>query len=464
MQALKTYFAGFIRNFSFLGIAVFLVVNSLTIHHGGTNAASRAAMTFGMLTHHTFAIDGFQDMTIDLSKTPDGHYYSNKPPGPAILGFPIAWVVDELWVDHPTDPKEQALQRKMNWILISFVESIFLQIIPCIFLVLYVDGFLKRRNYSVGARGIALVGFLFGCTPSFLQNSMFGHGMAAWASLAAVTLAADGLLVGSAACFGIALLADYGAAFLLPGLLWMWLPRNKTIIYSFKSIFLGALIPAILWIWYHTASFGSPFVTSHKFLAPQWVDVPKEQSALWGIFYNSPNLDVIQSLFFGRQRGLLYLEPWILVSFIFGLVWLPTLRKTEEGRVLAPAVYITFIGLLLANSAFNGWHGGLTVGPRYLSVGLALFPLWAALLFDVAPKAVKGLLVGTMGFALIYFSLGFPQSILTEDPWIEFINGYFRSDSLPKIKIVFSGLLVMWCWFTYAVKPMQNKTANSENP
>lgn len=439
------------KHFCFVAIATFLFINIALRHTGGGNAASRYALSMGMVTENTFAIDGYESITADWSQTPDGRFYSNKPPGPSLFGYPVAWLIDRIFIDQDGSKTELFARRMSIWANSLAVQAFFIQVIPCVFLLLLMDRLLVRWRLSKNARGLALIGIVFGCTPSFLQNTMFGHGMAASAMLASVLFVYERRLAWSGACFGIALLADYGAAFLLPGLLYIWWSAEGRFWEKFRSVAVGAAVPALLWVWYHTVSFGSPFITSHKYLAPIWVDVPPEKDLLWGIFSSAPDPWVAVKLLFGRSRGLLFTQPWVLVALAAGVALYPKLKKLGAPvQDLAVITYSGFLGLWVANSSFNGWHGGDTVGPRYLSVGLYLFPVWAALVYDAASPWIRKSLIFSMAFAVFYFACAFPQGItFDQDPWVNLWRDYAARSYGMKLKIAVFFALIMWCGCQY---------------
>lgn len=425
--------------------AVFLLVNLMFPHTGGDNADSRFAMIMGMVENQTFAIDGYEGMTGDWSQTPDGHYYSNKPPGPALLAYPVAWVLDRLVIDHNATSDEQRQQREKKSTLTLQVSSWVLQLIPAVFLMVYFDRFMRRRGLSTQARAFGLIALAFGTTPSMMQNSFFGHGMAATATFAALLLALDAKTAWSAMAFGVALLADYGAAFVLPGLIWLWLKYAKNFRQGVFNVVAGAFIPGLLWIWYHTVCFGSPFFTAHRFLNPIWVDVPAEDNALWGIFRIIPNFDVLLRLLFGAERGILFTQPWILAGLTLTAIY--TKRWWKKSPWLRDYLIVAtsfFVAILLANASFNGWHGGETIGPRYLSVALYCLPLLGAIIFDEGSPTARTFLNAALMFTCFYFCFAFCQSI-TEgmNPWGSLTESFMKRSLWMKFRVLIGCALVM---------------------
>ena len=90
----------------------FLLVNLVCDMPGGPNVGSRYAAICSMGVDQTFHIDRYRDMTADWVRTPDGHYYSNKAPGPALLALPFFLAADP-WMTLGTDTREEADDRRL---------------------------------------------------------------------------------------------------------------------------------------------------------------------------------------------------------------------------------------------------------------------------------------------------------------------------------------------------------------
>src|ERR1035437_7141665 len=82
-------------------IALFVICNVLFPQKGNPNPGSRPAAMAAFCDTRTFAIDAYVSTplswTNDWALSSNGHYYSNKAPGPMIIGLPLFWLVDA-WV------------------------------------------------------------------------------------------------------------------------------------------------------------------------------------------------------------------------------------------------------------------------------------------------------------------------------------------------------------------------------
>jgi hypothetical protein len=79
-------------------IVIFVAINLACPLRNGVNVYSRWATLASMAEDRSYAIDNYVSVTADWSRTPDGRYYSNKPPGPMLAGFPLFLALRQM--DH----------------------------------------------------------------------------------------------------------------------------------------------------------------------------------------------------------------------------------------------------------------------------------------------------------------------------------------------------------------------------
>jgi hypothetical protein len=134
---------------------------------------------------------------------------------------------------------------------------------------------------------------------------------------------------------------------------------------------LGALPIALALMGYHTMCFGGPFVTASQMSNAVFM----EKDRVLGMF-GMVSPAVLFELTFGIKRGLFLQCPVLLLSAVGFGAWI---RRAPRD----PLAYVCLTSALLylaANASFNGWHGGSSVGARYLInaipfLGLALHAL-----------------------------------------------------------------------------------------
>jgi hypothetical protein len=120
----------------------------------------------------------------------------------------------------------------------------------------------------------------------------------------------------------------------------------------------GFLAPLTLLGIYHALCFGTPFTTNYHHQSPHFQE---STGALMNVFWH-PSWEILLAILFSPFRGLFVGSP-ILLTGVAGLVWMSRERRTRSQAALIIAIITAFLAF---NISFNGWHGGWTVGPRYL--------------------------------------------------------------------------------------------------
>ena len=352
----------------------------------GVNAWSRIALLFSLTEDHSFRIDPYIDKTIDWAKTPNGHFYSNKPPGPAFMAYPFYAPADFLLTSHLDSRVARDEARFAQVFNLQTLLSVLFQMAPFLFLFAVTLQLLEKEKVSKDALEITSLSMLFGNTAVVFMNSFFGHAVSAWILLGSFLALLYQRYRWFGFLFGWAVLTDYSSIILLFPSLWILTRDSDTRWHLlYYRIVQGALLPLFLWIVYHSQSFGSPFAIAHQFQNPIFVDV--SDKSLFGIFHIFPKPKILFELLFGYRRGILWTQPWVFLVLIFGISHCRVNFKRPGDpkstiQLLLPFSIGSFILLLLVNSAFGGWHGGGSAGPRYLSGVFPLLGLSLGLLYD----------------------------------------------------------------------------------
>jgi len=239
-------------------VIIFLILNIVSRGSGGTNPRSRYATMRSMAEQASFKIDDYREWTIDWARTPDGHYYSNKAPGPMFLAFPVFWVLEQF---TRYDRKEQFNSRGSRITPPSPTPRALIDLIhqslPYALLCMVIISFLRSQGVGPMALHFTALAMLFGNTASLFMNVFFGHAMTAIFLLivALALMQKRPFLIGLG--FGLALLCEYSAALFLPVILLINSCKYKKDFSWIKPFLLGGILPAIFWCWYHTAAFGA---------------------------------------------------------------------------------------------------------------------------------------------------------------------------------------------------------------
>ena len=379
---------------------LFLVLATTIDTYNNANPHSRYALLMSIAEDHRLTIDAYWSTTCDWSRTPDGHYYSNKAPGPTLLALPLYLPLDALVVANTNDRKMRDARRMEARESLLDLLSLALQAIPFALLVMVSAEMLAARGVSRAAIELGAIAMLFGNTASMFMNTYFGHGVAAVLTLGiALALpkrryALVGLL------FGLDVLSDYGTALFLPILLVLacmtagtgWKAKFRSVL----RLALGGLAPLLVFGVYHALCFGGPLTLPNKFMNPVFVE--KGGRALWGVIDFLPNSKAAYELLFGLHRGLLVTQPWVLLLVALLLLvawrkrWWADKHRAVEARTVVPLALGGLFVLLLMNASFGGWHGGVSPGPRYLSAILPVLGLALGLCYDAFPRPLRAAL------------------------------------------------------------------------
>ncbi len=438
------------------GVA-FLILNLVVTHDGNTNAMSRWCTMRSMLEQGSFRIDDSLGDTVDWARTPDGHYYSNKAPGPMLLGFPVFAIVDQiprLW-EQPRDaqglrPGPSNFTKKITCLLI--------QQIPLLCLVAAIVQWLQQRGVSRAAQTFFLMATLWGNTASLFFNNNCGHGFTAILTLATLYSLLRGSFFAVGLFAGAALLSDYGFGMQIPALLLCVgcrLQSEQHRVSNIARFLLGGVGPGLLWIWYHTACFGSPVSIANHYQNPAFLDTAHEQINLWGIF-RLPPLETFRELLFGGSRGILLTQPWVYLSplalclpFVFSSR-ASRIRAAPDRRLCTMFCVLSLGGLLLMNASFGGWHGGGSAGPRYLCAIFPCFALWTALDYDhwYAPLWICAWML--LAVAVLFRGLAFSCTILAPCTplWPFYLSEIARPRLTAELRLLIyaAALTGAWAW------------------
>lgn len=396
--------------------ALFLLLALMVTQYGSTNAMSRIAALRAITERGTLSIDAYRGWTIDWAIAPNGHFYSNKAPGAILLSLPAFAAVDAFAL-----PRARALNHldlhdraPQPGYVHHLAVMLTMQLIPFFLLVLWISSKLLARGIPASAVHFFALAALFGNTADFYMNSNFGHGISAILFLGAYFFWVDRRYLWVGLYLSWSLLSDYGVAFALPFVLLATLLRERNL-RSLAQIGVAALPGAAVWVAYHYHCFGSPFATANQFTNPEQI-LTLEHSTfhLWGEFSPLPSFEIIGKLLFSTSRGILFTQPWMLA--VFALPFLSA-KQLPKGAALFAAG--SLVGLLWMNGGFGGWHGGWSMGPRYLSVVFPAMALAIALAWDRFSPPIRAILWAALGVALVFrvFTYPFPNMAPLENLW-----------------------------------------------
>jgi hypothetical protein len=349
------------------------------------NELSRFEAVYAAAELSTFRIDAVLPILGDHEDKSvfGGHFYSNKAPGLALAALPVYRLLRLVF--HAPRSADAAI---FYWLRLLTVSAISL---------LALARFLRRLEPSPSA---ALVGFAvaFGTPFLFYARTFFAHAWAAsllflaWDLVRSARegegsrrvspiLAAAGLLAGWAA------ISEYTVAPLAIALAFSTRSARR-----FPPFAAGAALPLVVLFAYNAACFGSPFALSSAFEAHG----AYSELAKRGLFgFGWPSLSVAAEFLGHPARGLLLFSPfwiWVVPGF---LAW----RRTEGRRGDAFLLLAIVAGFFLILTGYRNWHGGWSLGNRYLLPVVLLAGL--ALPHGLGSPLARGLFAVAALFAVV---------------------------------------------------------------
>jgi hypothetical protein len=330
----------------------------------------------------------------------DGRLFSNKAPGTALVSLP-GYLAARPFAGHPS---ADSLRKSLTGMRLAGAT------LPVLLL-----GFVFVRLAPEEGRSEALYALLFATPLLAYALLLFSHALVAaclfgaWAALFGPSGGRTERVreVAAGALLGLAVMSEYPAA--IPALVLAavaaWRSPGRLL-----RILLGGLPFAVALGGYNSACFGSPFRLSSGLEK----DASFRELARQGLFgVGWPRPSIIWQLLFDPSKGLLVFTP----LFLLLPSGLAAARRKLPPRAFATLVAVP-IAVLLTYGGYPNWHGGFTVGARYLvgALPFLLLPLafvrWGPLAAALTGASTAAVALTTLVFPFV--PPGFPL------PWGSF--------------------------------------------
>lgn len=349
-----------------------------------SNDGSHYALISALAEDRSPVIDRFLPYTrnVDLSWR-DGHYYSDRPPGTALLAVPFY------------------LAGKASGASGTRLEAI-VALLPAALGALAVGLlFAAGRRLGLGRTAAALAALALAlCTPHrTYSSSLWSHAPSAFFDVLAIWLALrvadegslDGararrllLLLGIACGYGV--VVDYSAAVsgavICLAAVAPALKRGPSLLQRTRALWplaaglVAGVLPGLI---YSAVAFGSPLATPYRYHVG-W-EVTHQLSTMYG----GPFLDGFTGLLFRPEAGLLLYSPVLALAF-----WAAPSTWGRIGARRACAILLPALAMLLLTSKHATWHGGAAHDARYLMVVMPLFCLPLGVFYADARRDGRG--------------------------------------------------------------------------
>ena len=337
---------------------------------GSWNAASRLNLTYALADHGTFSIDNYHQTTGDKALY-NGHYYSDKAPGPSFIAVPFYLILKLFGLKS-----EKYIRYALSFFVIGLPSAL------AVFPFLSILKMLGISNQWL--RVVIALSYSLGTLAFPFSTIFYGHQLAAAFGIASFYLLfrlritaneqpVSSILL-SGFFSGMAYCSDYPAGIIMALLFpyCMVIVRNKAMGLVW---ILGLSVPLSVLMYYNTVCFGGPFVSAYSYHVSY-----NFTSGFMGI--GLPKIEALWGITFSPYRGIFYQSPVLLLAFPG--TWLfyknKHLRKEFWLCFLLVTAFFTF------NSGFTYWDGGGIAGARLL---VPCLPFLVLLAFSAVIKWPK---------------------------------------------------------------------------
>ena len=372
------------------------------------NELSRFQAVVAMSEFRTLSIDRAVELLGDHEdkSASGGRFYSNKAPGLAFAAY-LPYRLLRMAFPAPTPRSSVPLLWALRLLTVSLV---------CAFALRRLAVRLEEGTGNPAAAPLTTLAVALGTPYLFYGRSFFAHAWTAallflaWDSLRASEAPSSGTrrpskaapAAAAAAGFlaGWAVISEYTVAPIAVVFAIRALAKRDSRRLSLFAA--GAAVPLVLLLIYNAACFGSPFTLS----SAREADPGYAALASRGAFgLGAPSLTVARELLVGPSRGVLLLSPFLLWFFWGAWRWWLSGRDRADCVFVLAATGLFFVAL----TGYPNWHGGWSLGSRYLlpavliaalAIGRGLdSPISRGLFFAAAVAAVASHFVLTSTFA-----------------------------------------------------------------
>jgi hypothetical protein len=308
----------------------------------------------------------------------NGHYYSNKAPGAAILAAPAYYllVTGERLFGQDSGRYSVAL-------LNAYLVNVWISCVPSALAALALFR-LARRLPGHSSRDALIAALVYGLGTLILPfgTQFWGHNTAAAFLLMGTLFLSTGSRSGNWAAglaFGLAVTVEYLSAItLVSTAAFMMADRSRRL--AVPRLLLGAVCPLFLLALFHRVNFGGWATTAAALSNPGRTN---------GDAFTTLSLRALAVILMTPYRGLILFSPVLVFACVGARRALqPTGDPLLRFALMNLALY------LIAVACYTGWDGGQATGPRYLIPSLGfwvlLLPAWSSL--RVKTKVVAAVL------------------------------------------------------------------------
>lgn len=378
---------------------------------------SRLALVRALVEQGTVRIDDYVETTGDYALV-DGHAYSDKAPGPALLAT-LPYAALQPLLQSP--PVQRALSSvadngalaataradgaglgadRVALAIAHYAVTLIVIALPVALALAAFDALL-RRWFRPGPALLGTLGLGLATPLAPYAANLYSHALVAalligaWVLLEQTRDTHDRNVwrwVISGALLGFVVISEYPAASIVGvfGVFAIWR-------FGWRAagwMVVGGLPAMALLVAYDLAAFGTPWPVGYAYSA-LW----QEQHQTGFLSLTFPRPAALWGLLGGSFRGLWVRAPWLLLALPGAVLWWPS-RQYRSTLVVAIA---SAIGLWLIYSSSRMWWGGFAAGPRYIVAAIpfaALPAVWIINRWWDDPR-LRALTIGLVGLSAI---------------------------------------------------------------
>ncbi len=395
----------------------------------GWNGNSRFGLIFAIVREGRLTIDTFhnQEGTVTGDKSFfNGHYYSDKVIGPAIVGAvlyaPLYWIKRNFnLISQP------AAKIILTFLVIGLPSAIAGSLIYI--LCLYLS---KRRLHAYVITLAIALGTLFFPYSIIFFSHQFSSSLLFIAFCMIFFLKEkpelwqDWYLFVIGLLTGWALISEIPTAIIIFALAIyyisiVWRSHTYPRFRSFILPILGGSIPVVLQLFYNKVCFGNFFSTGYTYVNSPIFNSAMSQG-LMGIHW--PDLRVLFYMTLHPTMGIFWQSPVLLFSITGAVVMFIEHRYRSEA-ILVVWIIVSYLVIM---SGYYMWWGGRALGPRHIIPILPYF----CVLFAFVPKRLTWPLVIFCLISIGQMFIGAANTVLVPEKMIEKINtlGFFEYSNL----------------------------------
>lgn len=362
-----------INSINIVLFAICLISYSYFYQSGQHNENSRFDQIRSVIENNTWEIDKFAHNSADIIEY-QNHVYPNKAPGTTYLGIPAWYIASKL-------VKILGVNTKLADHLVCYLTTVIMVSSLSALLSISLLNLLRMRLAEPYALGLTL-SFAFGTIAFPFSTLFFSHQIVAallFFSFALLVNLKNRLthlnqiipshkinliIVLSGACLGFGITTEYPVAIGIPWLI-LYCATSFHYIKAPLMYCLGVFLGLIPLFAYNLKVYGKLFYSAYSVYA----EIPNpifEQHKSGFLGVSLPSIENLWLILFSEQRGLFFLNPTLIFTFLS----IPLLLKSNSQRKESLVSLCIVISFIIFNASYGSGliyaGGGASIGPRHI--------------------------------------------------------------------------------------------------